>query len=262
MASHYDTIRIERPVETVASVVLDRPAAYNRINPGMLDDLEAAVEELSVADDVRVVYLTGSAETFSQGADLTAFEFDQDDHRTGVETSRWGHRVFRQLRDLDLPVVAGLNGDCFGGGMELTMCADLRVASSDANIGLPEQSVGLIPGWGGTTWLQELIGQSAAKYVLFTARPLPAERLLELGFVHEVYPDAEFDERAMAFVERIASNAPLAQRYAKRTMHEVDNFDTGPDTEAHAWGHLVDSADFAEGVSALGKERDPEFRGE
>lgn len=263
MPSDYDTIRIERPAPRVGSVILNRPEANNRISPKMLDEFGTAVTELSAADDVRVIYITSAGSgPFTQGADLSEFQFEEKTPQETVEISWRGHEVFSLLRDVDMPVIAGLDGDCFGGGMEMTTYVDLRVASEDANFSLPEQSVGLIPSWGGTAQLQEVIGQSAAKYIVFTARVFPAEKLYELGFLHELYPSDEFEDRALAFAEEVASNAPLAQQYTKRVMHDSDNFDDGQDAEAFALGHAINTADFEEGLGSLGKEWDPEFRGE
>jgi enoyl-CoA hydratase/3-hydroxyacyl-CoA dehydrogenase len=263
MPGDYENICVERPASRVGSIVLDRPEANNRISPQMLEEFDTAITELAGANDVRVVYLTSAGEgPFTQGADLSEFQFEQKSTHETTEISRRGHEVFSRLRDIDEPVIAGLDGDCFGGGMEMSTYVDLRVASEDANFSLPEQSVGLIPGWGGTAQLQEIIGQSAAKYIVFTARVFPAEKLYELGFLHEVHPDEEFDDRAMAFAEEIASNAPLAQRYSKRVMHDTDNFDAGHDAESIALGHVVDSTDFKKGLDSLGKQRKPEFRGE
>jgi len=240
-----------------------RPESNNIISPGMLDDLAAVVDRL--ADDTpRPVLLRGAGEQFSYGADLEAnsdAHVDGEGHRAQAELSRWGQRVFGGFRDLDCPVVAAIHGSCFGGGMELTMCADLRVAAESAEIGLPEHRIGLLPGWGGTTRLQRLVGQSAVKYLVFTAEPQSAERMREFGFVHEVYPDNAFEERAESFAREIAGGPPLARKYTKRAMPDAEPFDEGLEAEARAFGHLRGSEDLAEGIEAFLTGCEPEFEG-
>lgn len=259
----HDTLRVERDDEGLATVTLDRPESNNTITPGVLHDL-ADVLDAFESDQPRAVLLRGAGDHFSYGADLEA-NFDQhvqgEAHRAAAELSRWGQRTFGGFRDLDCPVVAAIHGSCFGGGMELTMCADLRVAAESAKIGLPEHRVGLLPAWGGTTRLQRLIGQSAAKYVVFTAEAQSAERMREFGFVHEVYPDEEFAERAAAFARGMAGGPPLARKYTKRAMHDAEPFDEGLEAEAHAFGHLRGSEYLAEGIEAFLAGREPEFEG-
>jgi len=258
----YDTLDLTRDGD-LATVTLTRPESNNTITPGMLDDLAAVVDRFA-ADTPRAVLLRGAGDQFSYGADLES-NFDAhvegEGHRAQAELSRWGQQVFGGFRDLDCPVVAAIHGECFGGGMELTMCADLRVAAESARIGLPEHRIGLLPGWGGTTRLQRLVGQSAAKYVVFTAESQTAERMREFGFVHEVYPDSEFEERAESFARDIAGGPPLARKYTKRAMHDAEPFDEGLEAEAHAFGHLRGSEDLAEGIEAFLTGREPEFEG-
>ena len=259
----FEAIELTRE-DGLATVTLARPESNNTISPGMLDDLAAAVDRF--ADDTpRTVLLRGAGEGFSYGADLEAnfdAHVDGEGHRAQAELSRWGQRVFGGFRELDCPVVAAIHGACFGGGMELTMCADLRVAAEGAEIGLPEHRIGLLPGWGGTTRLQRLVGQSAAKYVVFTAEPQSAERMREFGFVHEVYPDDEFEARAESFARDIAGGPPLSRKYTKRAMHDAEPFDEGLEAEAHAFGHLRGSEDLAEGIEAFLTGREPEFEGQ
>jgi enoyl-CoA hydratase/3-hydroxyacyl-CoA dehydrogenase len=258
----FEAIELTRE-DGLATVTLARPESNNTIGPGMLDDLAAAVDRFA-ADTPRAVLLRGAGEGFSYGADLEAnfdAHVDGEGHRAQAELSRWGQRVFGGFRELDCPVVAAIHGGCFGGGMELTMCADLRVAAESAEIGLPEHRIGLLPGWGGTTRLQRLVGQSAAKYVVFTAEPQSAERMREFGFVHEVYPDDEFEARAEAFARDIAGGPPLSRKYTKRAMHDAEPFDEGLEAEAHAFGHLRGSEDLAEGIEAFLTGREPEFEG-
>jgi enoyl-CoA hydratase/3-hydroxyacyl-CoA dehydrogenase len=258
----FETIRIERPSDYVGELVLDRPDSLNTVNETMLEELGAAVDAMEADDEVRAILVTGEGErAFCAGADVQST--GAMDHRAGVEHSRLGQQTFGRFRETDLPVVAGIDGYCLGGGMELAMCADLRVASESAEIGLPEHDLGLLPGWGGTQRLQRLIGESNAKYVIFTADRQTPERMQEMGFVHEIYADEEFEAACRGFAEQIAGGPPISQRYTKRAMRDGwEHIDAGLELEAQAFGHLLDTNDLGEGITAFVTDQDPEFEGE
>lgn len=260
--AEYETIRVESPTDHLAHVVLNRPDDLNTVSDGMLDDLDDLVDDLEDADvdEARAVLITGAGEkAFSAGADLGGGAMDP---REAVEHSRRGKAVFGRFRELDLPVVAGIDGYCLGGGFELSMCADLRVASDAAEFGLPEHNRGLLPGWGGTQRLQQLIGQSAAKQIVFTADRFDADRMYEFGYLTEVYDDEEFDDQVVEFADEIARGPPIAQRYTKRAMREgYENLDAGLELESHAFGYLLGTEDLMEGITAFMQDREPEFEG-
>jgi enoyl-CoA hydratase/carnithine racemase len=256
----FETIRLEGAEEYLAALVLDRPDAMNSINGAMLDELDEAVDRLEASEEVRAIMLRGAGDdAFSAGADVQSTGAMA--HREGVAHSRRGKQAFGRFRETDLPVVAAIDGHCLGGGLELSMCADLRVASVDAEFGLPEHDLGLLPGWGGTQRLQRLIGESAAKQIVFTAERFPAERMQSFGYLYEVY-DENFDKQATAFAAGIAGGPPIAQRYTKRAMREgFENMDAGLELESQAFGHLIDTEDLAAGITAFVTDDDPEFEG-
>jgi enoyl-CoA hydratase/carnithine racemase len=259
--SDFDTIRLEADAEYLGTVILDRPDAMNSINEAMLDELDEAVDQLEADEKVRAVMLRGAGDdAFSAGADVQSSGAMA--HREGVEHSRHGKQVFGRFRETDMPVVAAIDGYCLGGGLELSMCADLRVASADAEFGLPEHNLGLLPGWGGTQRLQRLIGESAAKQVVFTAEQFSAERMKEFGYLYDVY-DEDFDEQATAFAADIAGGPPIAQHYTKRTMREgFENMDAGLELESQAFGHLLDTEDLSTGITAFVTDDEPDFEGQ
>lgn len=261
--SEFETIRVESPTDHLAHVVLDRPDNLNTVSDGMLEDLDEVADLLEDADydEVRAVLITGEGDrAFSAGADLGGGGALQP--RDAVEHSRMGKAVFGRFREMDLPVVAAIHGYCLGGGMELSMCADLRVASESAEFGLPEHNRGLLPGWGGTQRLQRLIGESAAKQVVFTAEKFSADRMYEFGYLTEVFDDDEFDEQAIEFADDIARGPPVAQTYTKRAMREgFENLDAGLELESHAFGYLLGTDDLMEGITAFAQDREPEFEG-
>lgn len=258
---NFETIRLEQPADHLGAVVLDRPDAMNSINDRMLDELDEAVDRLEADDEVRAVMLRGAGgRAFSAGADVQSA--GAMDHRRATEHSRRGQGVFGRFRETDLPVVAAIDGHCLGGGLELSMCADLRVASADSKFALPEHDLGLLPGWGGTQRLQRLVGESAAKQVVFTAERFSAERMKQFGYLYEVYDEAEFDERATEFAADIAGGPPIAQRYTKRAMREGwENIGAGLEVESQAFGHLIDTEDLAAGITAFVTDDEPDFEG-
>ncbi len=261
-AADYDTLRVTVNDETaVGHVTLDRPDRMNAVSVGLLEDLDHALDALE-DEGVRAVLVTGAgSQAFSAGADLG--EIVASDPVDAVELSRLGQRVFGRLRELDHPVLAAIDGFCLGGGMELATCADLRVASARSRFGQTEHDLGLLPGWGGTQRLQRLIGQARAKEVILTAEQFDAETMQEYGFLSEVVPAEEIDERADDLAADLAAGPPVAHRFAKRAMHRgEDDLAAGLELEAQAFGHVVGTEDVAEGVAAFREDRDPEFEGE
>ena len=257
----FETIRLEKPAEHLGAVVLDRPDAMNSINDQMLDDLDEVIDRLKADEETRAVMIRGTGDdAFSAGADVQST--GAMDHRSGVEHSRRGKQVFGRFRESDLPVVAAIDGHCLGGGLELSMCADLRVASASSQFGLPEHDLGLLPGWGGTQRLQRLIGESAAKQVVFTSERFSAERMKKFGYLAAVYDDGEFEEAATNFAADIAAGPPIAQRYTKRAMREGwENLGAGLELESQAFGHLLDTEDLSAGITAFVTDQDPDFEG-
>lgn len=261
VSESFETVRIEQPAPHLGSVVLDRPDAMNSINERMLEELGTAVDRFEADEEVRAVLLRGAGDrAFSAGADVQSSGLM--DHREGVEHSRLGQYTFGRFRETDLPVVAAVDGYCLGGGLELSMCADIRVASKDSTFGLPEHDLGLLPGWGGTQRLQRLIGESAAKQIVFTTDRFSAERMHEFGYLYEVFDADAFDEEALSVARDIAGGPPIAQRYTKRAMHKGhEHIEGGLELEAQAFGHLLDTEDLAAGITAFVTDDDPEFEG-
>jgi enoyl-CoA hydratase/3-hydroxyacyl-CoA dehydrogenase len=162
-----------------------------------------------------------------------------------------------------MPVVAGIDGYCLGGGMELATCADMRVASDRSEFGQPEHDLGLLPGWGGTQRLKHIVGEGRAKEIIFTADRFDAETMADYGFVNEVVEVSEFDERAMDLATDLASGPPIAQKYTKRAMLAGrDDTDAGLEVESQAFGHLMNTDDLMEGVTAFMGDGEPNFQGE
>lgn len=258
----YEMIRIEYPDEMVGQIVLDRPHRMNTINTELLSELENAIEELEADDDVRAVLITGEGEkAFSAGADVQSMATSAQPLR-GVELSSKGQEVYGTLESCSMPVVAGIDGYCLGGGMELSMCADMRVASERSEFGQPEIELGLLPGWGGTQRLQHIVGEGRAKEIILTADNYEAETMADYGFVNEVVSNDELEDRATDLAADLASGAPLAMKFTKKAMlRGWENTDAGLEIESQAFGHLIGTDDLMEGITAFMGDGEPEFEG-
>jgi enoyl-CoA hydratase/3-hydroxyacyl-CoA dehydrogenase len=246
----------------VGHLELDRPHRMNTISGDLLDELSQAIDQLEANDDVRSILLTGAGEkAFSAGADVQSMAGSADP-LDAVELSGKGQQTFGKLESCDVPVVAGIDGYCLGGGMELSMCADLRVASRRSTLGQPEHNLGLLPGWGGTQRLKHIVGEGRAKEIIFTADRYDAEEMAEYGFVNEVVGNDELDDHAWDLARDLAQGPPVAQKYTKRAMLAGrDSTDAGLEAEAQAFGQLMNTDDLMEGVTAFMGDRDPEFEG-
>ncbi|WP_416841105.1 3-hydroxyacyl-CoA dehydrogenase NAD-binding domain-containing protein [Haloferax sp. DFSO52] len=259
----YDDISVEVR-DGVGHITLDRPHRLNTISTELLDELSDALDVLADDDEVRAVLLTGAGDrAFSAGADVTSIAAGGADPVTGVELSRKGQQTFGKLEELDTPVVAGIDGFCLGGGMELSMCADLRIATERSEFGQPEHNLGLLPGWGGTVRLQRIVGTGRAKEIIFSAERYDAETMADYGFVNEVVDNEDFETQAFEYAKRFAQGPPVAQRYTKRAMHNGwEDTEAGLEVEAQAFGLLFTTTDLMEGIAAFTSDRDPEFTGE
>ncbi len=259
----FETIRIEYPGDMVGHLVVDRPHRMNTISTELLDELAEAIDILEADEEVRAILLTGEGEkAFSAGADVQSMAAGGADPLAGVELSRKGQQTFGKLEACDMPVVAGIDGYCLGGGMELATCADLRVASERSEFGQPEFNLGLIPGWGGTQRLKHIVGEGRAREIIFTAERYEAETMADYGFVNEVVDNAALEERAMELAAQLAGGPPIAHRFTKRAMLAGrDDTDAGLEIEATAFGQLMATDDLMEGITAFMGGEEPAFEG-
>ncbi len=261
-AVSYEMIRVEYPGEMVGHVVLDRPHRMNTVNPELLSELEQAIEAFEDDDDVRAVLITGEGEkAFSAGADVQSMAASAEPLQA-IELSRKGQQTYGALESSSLPIVAGIDGYCLGGGMEMSMCADMRVASERSELGQPELDLGLLPGWGGTQRLQHIVGEGRAKEIILTAEQYEAETMEEYGFLNEVVPHEELEDRAFELAAELAAGPPVATRFVKKAMlRGWEDTDAGLEIEAQAFGHLIGTDDLMEGITAFMGDGEPEFEG-
>lgn len=246
----------------VALLTVNRPAVMNSLDSSVLDDLQAAFESLGQDAAVKVIVLTGAGEkAFVAGADIAAMaEFTVPQ---ALAFARKGDRLVNFIGQLAKPVIAAVNGFALGGGLELAMACDFIYASEKAKVGLPEVTLGIMPGFGGTQKLARLIGRNRANEMIFTGKMLNAADALEWGIVNAVFPAGELIDKTMETARKIAANGLLGIAHAKDSvrsgldMAEAD----GINHEALLFSALFATADQREGISAFLEKRKPVFSG-
>ncbi|ABM57568.1 enoyl-CoA hydratase/isomerase family protein [Verminephrobacter eiseniae] len=251
--------------ENVAIVTLNRPGRMNTLGGSMKPDLARAFFEYARADErVRAVLITGSGErAFCAGADIKERADQQTTGSDYFVAQKATHELLRNIEEFEKPVVAAINGVALGGGLEVALCCDIRLACDSARFGLPEVKLGVIPAAGGTQRLPRLIGQARAKELILTADLIDADTALRYGIVSRVLPQAELMPAAIAFAQRIAEHPPLAVRFAKRAINRglQTDLDSGLEYERYAAAMVIDSADRKEGMRAFVEKRKPVFTG-
>jgi 2-oxoglutaroyl-CoA hydrolase len=253
----YEGFRVDRDDRGVVTVTLDDPAKMNRVPLAARGQLAHVFAETAEDDTVRFVVLTGASENFTAGGDIAAFLQASPEH-----LSRLAWNVAAPER-FPKPVIAKLRGYCLGVGLELALACDFRVAAEDAQLGLPEVGVGMIPGSGGTQRLARLAGLGRAKDVVMRRRRITAEEALAWGLVSEVVPAGELDAAVDRVISDLDQLSPLALRMAKRVLNHVYDapLAIGLELEGLAYGLLRSTHDFREGVEAFGEKRPPKFEG-
>ncbi|MGM0398618.1 MAG: 3-hydroxyacyl-CoA dehydrogenase NAD-binding domain-containing protein [Halobacteriota archaeon] len=256
-----ETINLEVK-DRVGHIQLSRPHRMNTISGELLDDLADAIDEFEADDEVRALLITGEGDrACSAGADVQAMAGSADP-LDAVELSRKGQQTFGKLERVDMPVLVGIDGFCLGGGMEMSMCGDMRIASERSELGQPEHDLGLLPGWGGTQRLMNIVGEGRAKEIIFTAERFDPETMKDFGFLNEVVPTEEFEDRIWEVARDLASGPPVAQKYTKRAMLAGrDDTEAGLEIEAQAFGMLYNTDDLMEGITAFMGDGEPEFEG-
>lgn len=246
----------------VAVLTIDRQEALNALNADVLKDLGAALDEVSASETTDVVIITGAGRSFVAGADigemkpLTAVQ--------GKDWGRFGNEVFLKVENLSKPVIAAVNGFALGGGCELAMACDIRLASEKAKFGQPEVGLGITPGFGGTQRLARIVGTGRAMELILTAKVIDAAEAEKIGLVNAVCPPEELMDKAMAMAEAIAAQAQVAVRESKSCIRRGIQTDihTGIAYETEAFGLCFSTEDQKEGMSAfLEKRKEKQFKG-
>ncbi|MCI9368066.1 MAG: enoyl-CoA hydratase/isomerase family protein [Oscillospiraceae bacterium] len=239
----------------VAILTINRPEALNALNSQVLSDLDEVITKVEASPDIHAVILTGAGRSFVAGADIGEMKgFSAiDGKKFGVH----GGGVFLRLENLSKPVIAAVNGFALGGGCELAMSCDIRIASEKAKFGQPEVGLGITPGFGGTQRLPRIVGISKAMELILTAKVIGAAEAKEIGLVSQVYAPEELMDKAMELANAICANAPIAVQESKRCIRMGMQTDiaTGSAFEAEAFGVTCGTEDKNEGMGAFLEKR-------
>ncbi|MDQ6780140.1 MAG: enoyl-CoA hydratase-related protein [Candidatus Eremiobacteraeota bacterium] len=261
-ATAYETLLVERDA-AVALITINRPKALNALNATVFAELLRVFDSLEADAAVRAVIITGSGEkAFVAGADIGELNA-LPDAKAATQKASDGHRITERLEHSRLPVIMAINGFALGGGLELAMAGDIRIASTIAKLGQPEVNLGIIAGFGGTQRLPRLVGQGMASYLLLTGEPISAEEAKQANLVERVVAPDELLTEAKRIASLIASKAPRAIAATKRAIHKGMQTDlhAALELEAEAFGTIAVSADAREGTTAFLEKRPPRFTG-
>lgn len=256
----YRGIILERR-DRIAILTVNRPEVLNALDPPTWEEIGAAVRDVERDPDIRVLIVTGAGEkAFVAGSDIRSLR-----ERSMWDVLRYSSQdVLTELENMPKPVIAAVNGYALGGGCELAMACDIRIAADTARFGQPEVNLGIIPGAGGTQRLARLVGKTTAKYLCLTGEMISAEEALQLGLVQKVVPHDQLLEEARKLAKLLAQKAPIAMKYIKKAVNQGAETDlkSGLRLEAAYFGLSFDTQDRREGMKAFLEKRTPQFRGE
>lgn len=247
--------------DRIATITIDRPAVRNALDEPTAGEIERALVEAEENRDVSVLVFTGGGErVFVSGADLRDLQYRKA--RQVLEASL--NHLFSRIDAFPKPTIAAMNGHALGGGMELALACDFRIAVSDAKLGFPEVGLGILPGAGGTQRLPRLVGLGRAKELILTADPIDADRALAMGLVNRVVSREDLESATRELAGKIASRAPLALRLAKAALNLAARvpLDSGLAFEVVSQSVLFETKDKKEGITAFLEKRKPRFLGE
>lgn len=255
----FENILVENS-QLVTTITINRPQKLNALNKATIAELSQALSHCKSDSNTRAIILTGSGEkSFVAGADIS--EFSSFNAEQGAELAAVGQSsLFDLAENLNKPIIAAVNGFALGGGLELAMSCHIRIASSHAKLGLPEVTLGLIPGYGGTQRLSQLVGRGKANEMIFSAGMLSAADALQWGLVNHVVESSELMNKAMELALKIAGNSPMAIAAAIRSVNAGFQAQRpGFSAEIKEFGELFGTTDFKEGVGAFLEKRKPQF---
>ena len=254
----YKTIKLTKK-QTTTWITLDRPHKLNAINATMLKELSKALDTTEKDTDYRCVIITGEGEkAFSTGADIT--ELQKLTPETASKFSRKGQQVFNKVEALSKPVVAAINGYALGGGLELALACDFRLASEHAELGFPEMKLGITPGWGGTQRLAWTVGVAEAKRLIMLGDRVKADEALRMGLVDKVVLQNELEAEAEALAQRLRESLPTALKYAKHAMNSVTqrSLEAGLKKETSLFALLFSTKETKERIETFVSKRNKE----
>lgn len=258
----FKTLLYEVDEDGILTLTINRPDKLNALNQEVLNELDEVISSIIDNREIRAVVLTGSGDkAFVAGADIK--ELRSLDQSSGQKLSKKGQAIFKKIEELSIPVIAAVNGYALGGGAELALACHIRIANSKAVFGLPEVSLGLIPGYGGTQRLAQLVGRSTALEMILTGRHVQADEAEKKGLISLVVSNSDVVSEAKNLLKNMLKNAPLALAHAIQAVNStppglIDGFDI----ESELFGQLCETSDFREGTGAFLEKRKPDFKGE
>ncbi len=257
MSTGNEHVKVERKKE-IGIIALNRPEVRNALNRKMIHELGDALTCLENDLQIRVIIITGNKD-FCAGADIKEMHAIKPEE---IETfCRWGHKVFNQLESMGKPVIAAITGFALGGGCELALACDIRIAGEGAKFGQPEVNLGLIPGFGGTQRLSRLVGIGKAKEMILTGKVIDAKEAESIGLANRVVKDEELMARAEEMAMLIAQKGPIAVKMAKTLINENQEIERGLEKEINLFAQCFATQDRLEGINAFLEKRKPIFKG-
>lgn len=257
----YQFLKYDNSREGIGILTISSPATLNALNTTILGELNAFIDELDT-NTIRVLIITGEGKAFVAGADIA--QMSNLNAEEGYQFGKFGATVFKKIEDLPIPVIAAVNGFALGGGCELAMACDIRIASQKASFGQPEVNLGIIPGFSGTYRLSKLVGQGIAKELIYTGNRIMADEALRIGLVNKVVAPEELLDATLTMAESILTSAPIAVRLAKKCINE--NYDLNAcdaiELENKYFSECFATADQKEGMAAFLGKRKAMFRNE
>jgi enoyl-CoA hydratase len=246
--------------EGIAFVTVNRPDALNALNTEVLKDLHDAFTRVNAESEIEIAILTGAGKAFVAGADIA--QMSKLNTVEGRDMTIKGQKVMELIENIDKPVIAAVNGFALGGGNELAMACDIRIASEKAKFGQPEVNLGIIPGFGGTQRLPRLVGKGMAKYLIYSAKMIDAQEALRIGLEEQVVPAEQLLAEAESLAKLIQSKSPIGVKMAKISINTGVNLDliSGVAFEAEAYVSTFGSEDRKEGMQAFLEKRPAEFK--
>lgn len=247
---------------SIATITISKPKALNALSSQVLNDINSALDEIEKDQDLRCLIVTGEGEkAFVAGADIK--EISELNQATAFEFAGVGQKVFMRIENLKIPAIAAVNGFALGGGLELAMACDFIIASENAKLGLPECTLGLMPGFGGSVRLARKIGPAQAKQMMFTGDMVDAKQALQIGLVNEVVAHDALTDHVQKLAGKIAKRAPIAIAAIKKTVEATYGVETtkAMTIEQTEFGKLCDTQDVKEGTAAFIEKRKPVFVG-
>ncbi len=255
----YTKLLIENQ-EGICVIKINNPQSLNALNTTVLSELEAAFDEVANDSTVSVVILTGEGKAFVAGADIA--QMSTMNAAEGKAFGEKGAAVFRKIELLDKPVIAAINGFALGGGCELAMSCDIRIASAKAKLGQPEVGLGITPGFSGTQRLPRIVGMGRAKELIYTADVIDANEAYRIGLVNKVVEPEALMDAAMAMAKKIAKKAPIAVKYSKEAINRgmQTDIDSAIAIEANLFGLCFSTEDQKEGMGAFLEKREAQYK--